>query len=152
MARKTKGKQGLAAITFAALQAELTKRRKLAQNLERLRDRLFARIHKIDARIRTLAGGGGGRASGGGGRTVVARGRRKNSAASRTRASNASGLAPALAKVLKGQTMGVTQVAAAVRKAGYKTNAANFRTIVNACLIKHKGLFKKVSRGQYTAA
>jgi hypothetical protein len=48
--------------------------------------------------------------------------------------------------------MGVTEAATAVQKAGYTTNAANFRTIVNACLIKHKKLFKKVSRGQYTAA
>jgi hypothetical protein len=45
----------------------------------------------------------------------------------------------------------VTQVAAAVQKAGYKTFAANFRTIVNQTLIKNRKIFKKISRGQYTA-
>jgi len=48
--------------------------------------------------------------------------------------------------------MGVTEAAEAVKKAGYKTNAANFRVIVNQALLKHRNKFKKVERGQYTAA
>ena len=54
--------------------------------------------------------------------------------------------------VLKGKTMGVTEVAQAVQQAGYRTSAANFRVIVNQSLIKHRRLFKKVARGKYTAA
>jgi hypothetical protein len=46
--------------------------------------------------------------------------------------------------------MSVTDVTAAVQKAGYNTNAANFRTIVNQCLI-NSGKFKRIERGQYTA-
>jgi hypothetical protein len=48
--------------------------------------------------------------------------------------------------------MGVSEAADAVLKAGYQTNAANFRTIVNQTLIKNRSMFKKVGRGQYTAA
>ena len=47
--------------------------------------------------------------------------------------------------------MGVTEVAKAVVDAGYMTTAANFRTIVNQCLTKHRKLFKKLGRGKYTA-
>ena len=43
-------------------------------------------------------------------------------------------------------------LAEAVQKAGYKTGAANFRTIVNQSLIKNKAMFKKMGRGEYTAA
>ena len=43
-----------------------------------------------------------------------------------------------------------TDVTEAVQRAGYKTSAANFRTIVNATLLKSPK-FKKVARGQYTA-
>ena len=68
----------------------------------------------------------------------------------RKRPKNDTNLVEALAKVLKGKTMGVTEVTAAVQVAGYKTSAANFRTIVNQALIRSE-LIKKVSRGQYTA-
>ena len=59
-------------------------------------------------------------------------------------------LVDALAKVLKGKTMGVAEAGEAVKRVGYKTNAANFRTMVNIALIKG-GKFKRVDRGQYTA-
>jgi hypothetical protein len=42
----------------------------------------------------------------------------------------------------------VTDVVELVQKQGYKTTAANFRTIVNQALGK-KTLFKKISRGIY---
>ena len=59
-------------------------------------------------------------------------------------------LVQALAKVLKGRSMGVTEVSHAVQEAGYRTTSPNFRTIVNQTLIKSP-LFKRLSRGQYTA-
>jgi len=49
-----------------------------------------------------------------------------------------------------GKTMGVSEAADAVQRAGYKTSAANFRTIVNQTMLKSPKI-KKVSRGQYTA-
>ena len=39
----------------------------------------------------------------------------------------------------------------AVQKAGYKTVSKTFRTIVNQALIANGKVFRKVSRGQYTA-
>ncbi len=69
----------------------------------------------------------------------------------RVRPQNASTLPVALAQVLRGKTMGVTEAAEAVQKAGYRTTGENFRTIVNQALLKHSDLFRKVARGQYTA-
>ena len=60
-------------------------------------------------------------------------------------------LVDSLAKVLKSKTLSVTEATEAVQKAGYLTTAANFRTIVNQALIRETKVFKKVSRGQYTA-
>jgi hypothetical protein len=59
-------------------------------------------------------------------------------------------LAETMAKVLKGKTMRVTDIAEAVQKAGYRTNSNHFRTQVNIALIKSGG-FKRTGRGQYTA-
>jgi hypothetical protein len=67
------------------------------------------------------------------------------------RTRNAANLADSLASVLKGKTMGVSEVATAVQRAGYKTTSPNFRTIVNQALLANPSMFKKVSRGQYTA-
>lgn len=144
MAKRSKS-GGLSSLSIQALQKEIAKRQQKASGLLRKRKALEARLAALDAKIAaaglsagpTGGGGGGGRGGKRGG------GRRRNAE---------GGLAGALNKVLQGHTMGVTEVAEAVKKAGYKTGAANFRTIVNACLIKHKDLFKKVSRGQYTAA
>lgn len=70
---------------------------------------------------------------------------------SRKRHKNDSNLVEALQAVLKGTTMGVSEVAQAVQDAGYKTTSPNFRTIVNQTLIKHPDVFTKKSRGKYTA-
>ncbi len=69
----------------------------------------------------------------------------------RKRHRNDTNLVGALQQVLSGQTMGVTEAASAVQKAGYKTTSPNFRTIVNQTLIKHTDVFSKKGRGQYTA-
>lgn len=103
--------------------------------LERRRDRVLAKLAALERKIEEH---GGSAAAGGGGRRGGARPK------------NSMNLAQALAGVLKGRTMSVTDVAQAVQRAGYKTSSANFRTIVNQTLIK-SDKFKKVSRGQYTA-
>jgi hypothetical protein len=61
-------------------------------------------------------------------------------------------LVDALANVLDGKTMSVTESADAVLASGYVTTSPNFRTIVNQTFIKNRSRFKKVSRGRYTAA
>lgn len=70
---------------------------------------------------------------------------------SRKRHRNSTNLVGALQKVLNGKTLGVTEAANAVQKAGYKTTSPNFRTIVNQTLIKHPDTFSKQGRGLYTA-
>jgi multidrug resistance efflux pump len=138
MAKRASGGGGsLAGLTTTALQKELAKRQRKLPALMRKRDRLMAKVAKIEAQMGALGATGGGRGGRGG--------------AGRTRASNTMTLPEALAKTLSGKTMSVTDATQAVQDNGYKTNAANFRTIVNQALLKHRKLFKKVSRGQYTA-
>jgi hypothetical protein len=67
------------------------------------------------------------------------------------RGRNADSLVTTLQNTLAGSTMSVSDAAQAVRKNGYHTKSANFRTIVNQALLSHPDVFKKVSRGQYTA-
>ena len=165
--KKTGARRGrppaLTSTSTAALMAELARRERQLESLVASRDALAARLDELDAEIAALSGTvkrGPGRPAKSGrpvGRPVGRPAGRKSTAKRtasgkpRKRPHNESTLEDALAKVLKGTTMGVTEVAAAVQKAGYKTSAANFRTIVNQTLIRSKA-FKKVSRGQYTAA
>lgn len=139
MARKSSG--SLKGISLTELQQELRRRQAGASTLIRRRDTIAAKLAKVDAELAAL-GIQGGRSSGKG--PAIPAGRK--------RPINDMNLVEYLQKVLKGKTMGVTEAANAVMKAGYKTTAANFRTIVNQTLIKHKTIFKKVQRGQYTAA
>jgi len=53
--------------------------------------------------------------------------------------------------LLRGKTMSVPEMAEAAKKAGYKSKSKNFRTIISLALISHRKMFKRVSRGQYTA-
>lgn len=123
---------GLQEMSVSELQAELSRRRRGVGKLERRREKLMAELADINAQISEMGGSMGG--SGGG-----------------TRARNTMTLPDALHQVLQGVTMSVTDAADAVRAAGYSSSAANFRTMVNQALLKDKR-FKKVSRGQYTAA
>jgi hypothetical protein len=103
--------------------------------MQRRRDRLAARLDAMDSQIRAMGGSLN--------RTIRHGGRRPR---------NETNLAEALANLLKGKSMRVKDMVGAVQRAGYKTGAANFRTIVNQTLIKHKGMFKKLGRGEYTAS
>ncbi|MFO0856702.1 MAG: hypothetical protein U0640_05005 [Phycisphaerales bacterium] len=121
----------LASLPMSQLHAEIRRRQRGVGSLIRRRDKIAAKLAQIEAKIRELGGSAGG---------------------GRVRPTNSMSLVEALHKTLAGKTMGVTEAAEAVRKNGYNTNAANFRTMVNQALIKHKNKFKKVERGQYTAA
>ncbi len=139
MAKKKRGRRGLSGVSIETLQAEISRRRAGLGALERKRKTLLSRLAKVEAKI-VAHGGTADRAAG------VRVGRR----GARRRAQNDMSLAASLKKVLTGKTMGVSEVAEAVQRAGYKTTSPNFRTIVNQTLIKGNG-FRKVKRGKYTA-
>ncbi len=129
------GTGSLSSISTQELAREVKRRERQLSQLQNKRDGLVQRLNEVDAEIRALGSLVGGAGGGGG----------------RRRARNESNLADALHGVLNGVTMGVTEAAEAVQAAGYVTTAENFRTIVNQTLLREKGKFKKVARGQYTA-
>jgi hypothetical protein len=131
--RATKAGRGLKSVSSQALEAELRRRERGVGKLVRRHARLVEQASELEALIRS-EGGSIGYAP----RNGV-----------RRRPRNESNLIDALAGVLKGTVMSVTDVAEAVQRAGYKTTSDNFRTIVNQALIKSEK-FKKVGRGQYT--
>ncbi len=128
-------RRSLSSMTLTDIRRELNRRQRTVATLERRKQRLLRKLEDIDAKI--MASGGSGGLTRLGGR--------------RTRARNETNLIDALAATLKGKTLSVTEAAAAVQKNGYKTTSPNFRTMVNAALLNKKK-FKRVERGQYTAA
>ncbi|MCB9841270.1 MAG: hypothetical protein H6809_06445 [Phycisphaeraceae bacterium] len=128
-------------MSTADLRAELQRREGQVGKLMSRHNELTAELAQIEAELAAL-----GIAASGASR----RGRRA-AVGVRRRHRNDANLEESLAKVLKGKTMGVTEVAQAVQAAGYKTTSPNFRTIVNQTLLR-SSLIKKVARGQYTAA
>jgi len=127
--------RNLTNVATTDLQVELRKRARRLQTLRRRRERLANQLAELDAEIQAI----GGTVESGNGR-----------AAPRKRPRNDMSLEEALAKLLKNKTMGVSEIADAVQRAGYRTSSPNFRTIVNQTLINSPA-FKRVSRGQYTA-
>lgn len=113
------------------LQAELRRRERQITQLHRKRERLVRQLEDIDAQI--IAEGG-----------IV------GDASTRKRFRNDSNLADALVDLLSEHTMTVTEATQRVQDAGYRTTAANFRTIVNQTLIRDER-FKRVARGLYTS-
>lgn len=147
--RRGAGRPALSGVSIQSLQAEIERRRNKSGAMHRMRDRMLRRLAKIEAKI--LAAGGelvsavsGRRGSAGGGAGGSRRGR--------GRAKNAQTLVEVLQRVLRGKTLSVTDAAAAVQRAGYRSKSKTFRTIVNQALIKRRDMFKNVSRGQYTAS
>lgn len=138
MAKKA-GRTGgsLRGVTVEDLRKELERRRRSSGKLLKKREKLAAQVEAIDAQLALLDVSTGGVMRVGG---------------PRKRPQNTMGLVPFLVKVLRGKTMGVTEVSVAVQRAGYKTTSPNFRTIVNQALIKNTDKFKKLERGKYTAA
>lgn len=129
-------RSGLSAVSTNALTTELRRRQRDLDKLVQKRDRLAAELSELDREIATVGGAGGFGVTAGG--------------SIRRRPRNSSNLADALVSELKGKTMGVSEVADAVLASGYRTSAANFRTIVNQTLLRDKRI-KKIARGQYTA-
>lgn len=135
----------LSSLSVLDLHREISRRERTVAKLGRKRAKLARRLAVIDAEI--SANGGFVR----GGSPGVRRPGSGLGMGATTRQANGISLQDALAKLLKTKTMSVTEVSEAVQKSGYTTHSPNFRTIVNATLIKHKKMFKRVGRGQYTA-
>lgn len=156
--RRSRGRtSNLAKTSTAALEKELARRERLLGGLLEKRDRLLGQLDALDAEIANYESPGSSGAKRGRPRKATkARSRRANAGGRATRVRkrprNTSNLVEALAKTLKFRTMSVSDVAIAVQKNGYKTTSPNFRTIVNQTLLGKKKVFKKVSRGHYTAA
>lgn len=144
MARRAATKsRGLSGLSVDDLHAEIARRGRSISKLQKQHAKAMQKVEAIEREI--IASGGdisGGRRLRFGGPGVNL---------GRKRPKNDMNLVEALTKTLKGKTMGVTELAEAVQKNGYRTSAANFRTIVNQTLIKHPKTFKKVSRGMYSA-
>lgn len=122
----------LGGVSFEELQAEMARRGKVVNRLERRRTKLHAELAEVEAELGSFG-------------ALSANG------SIRRRPRNEMNLVDTLSKVLNNKTLSVTDAAQAARDAGYMTTAANFRTIVNQALIREKKVFKKVSRGQYTS-
>lgn len=144
MARRAATKsRGLSKMSVDDLHAEIVRRERSITKLQKQHSKAMQKVEAIERSI--IANGG----AIGGQRRLRFGGPGVN--LGRKRPKNDMNLVEALTKTLKGKTMGVTDLAAAVQKNGYKTSAVNFRTIVNQTLIKHPKTFKKIARGQYSA-
>jgi hypothetical protein len=147
-------KSTLRSITLADLAAEMTRRQGELPALRAREAEITEEMATLTATIGALDGATGRRVPArrvGRGIGRVAKvaapmvGRKRG-----RRTKNGASLSEALVKVLTGKTMSVTDVATAVKKSGYKSTSANFRTMVNIALLNKKK-FKRVERGMYTA-
>jgi hypothetical protein len=111
------------------------------------RDELQAELNKLNQELEQFMGNGSGEAP-------KRRGRRPGvgKKISQTRADNKETLGDILAKHLKGGGVHTTdQLVEAVQKDGYKSNAKDFKAVVNQMLHKD-ARFTHASRGEWTLA
>lgn len=128
-------KRTLAKTPSNELQRELSRRRKAIPKLIKKRQALVDQIAAIEVHVRLLQSGLGEKS--------------RLAGSNRKRPKNDLNLIEALSRLLTNSELSVTDATQAVQDAGYKTTAANFRTIVNQTLI-NSGRFRRVSRGVYT--
>lgn len=144
----------LASVPMASIVAELQRRSSILNDrraeLESELETINAELSAINAAAHARLGPGRLRGSTSRAKAGRPAGKATHYRTGRKRPKNEMSLEDALARLLKGKTMGVAEMADAVQKAGYKTNSPNFRVIVNATLLKSPR-FKRVARGQYTA-
>jgi len=116
-------------LSISALENMLQQRRAELAKLRKQRTGLERDLAKIDRRIESL---GGGRVRGG-------------------RVRNEKSLTALMGEILgkAGKAMPVGDIVAKVQAAGYRSNSANFRGIVNQTLIKERKQFASAGRGMY---
>lgn len=141
------GAASLLRVSTSILLKEVGRRERQANQLVGERDSLIARLDEINAELANFdVAPSAGAAPSSAPRRAGGRGGKRG-----PRPKNKTTLEGAMVSVIRTKVMGVSEIAAAVKKSGYKTNAANFRTMVNQTLIKSKK-FKKIERGRYTTA
>lgn len=120
-------------LSIAELSSLIESRRTELNRLRKQRTDLQRKLDAVDRDINKIAGGGVGRRGGGNGRVR-----------------NPMSLTATIEHVLSksGKPMRVGDIAQAVQASGYRSNAANFRGIVNQTLIKDKR-FGAADRGVY---
>ena len=125
-----------ARLTIGNLERMLSQRRTALAGLMSKRARLQKRMDALDAKIRSVNGGAG-----------------SISLTSAGRARNPMSLIAAMSEVLTkaGKPLGVGDIVDRVQAGGYRSNAANFRALVNQTLIKERKLFANTGRGIYQA-
>ena len=139
-------KRNLSGLSMADLQAEIERRQRELPALRERRNRLLSELGDVEKEIAMLGGGGRGAGRGRG------RGRGRVVAVKGTRPRNKVPLGDMIVQILpKDQPMKVSDIVDQVVARGYKTNSANFATIVNQTLIKDDR-FKQHSRGHYVLA
>lgn len=144
MAKSKKSGSSLGGASAADLAKEIAKRQQRVAMLKSKRNKMLLEIGALDQQIRAEGGSLHGA-------SVHAFASGDMPSQGRKRFMNKSNLPDAMAATMKGKELGVTEIAYAVVNNGYKTTAANFRTIVNQTLIRLPGRFKKVRRGVYTS-
>ena len=124
-------------LTLAQLERLMRSRRSEMTRLTRQRDKLQKKLDVLNGRIAEISGGASGNGNAGGG---TGRGRARNDVS----------LQDAIHQVLSKASgaMNVGDIMEKVRAAGYRSNSANFRGIVNQTLIKDKR-FTSSARGVY---
>lgn len=128
----------LADIPAAALAAELQRRQRRAQTLQRRHQRLVAEVDKLREEIEALGG------------TLATATEPRAPRATRTGPRSPGGLVAALKVILAGEALTVSEAAKKVIEHGYRTSSPNFRQIVTQTLAKNDQ-FERVGRGLYKA-
>jgi hypothetical protein len=146
--RKRQGRpSALSRVSVSQLITEIKSRREMiALELEAITNEL-ADLGSVEV-VETSSRRGLGRPKGSRNGYPSGAGRR---AKRRGRGGNKQSLPVLLHSILRGKTMSVPEMAHAAKKAGHKSKSKSFRTIVSLALLNNKPMFKRVSRGQYTA-
>jgi len=124
-------------LSIDAMIAEIRRRKKLLDQLNRRRSALLKKLFSVETDIKNA----------GGEITPISAGAITNGSAARYR--NTQSLADAMHACMSRETaMTVAEIEKAVIKYGYRSSSSTFRTIIFQTLGKDKR-FKKQSRGQY---
>lgn len=116
-------------LPIAQLEKILQSQRRRLNALEKQRARMRSKLTELDREIASLSGAAAGTAS---------------------RAHNSMSLVATLQNVFRsaGKPLPVGEILSRVKAAGYRSNSANFRALVNQTLIKEKQ-FVSAGRGIY---
>lgn len=136
---------GLTKVSAVDLQRELERRQNAMRDLIRQRDALNTELQELESIFSTAPSRWSA--------PFRRQGRRRRAlgAGRQSGRRNKNSLVEWLRRLLNRSTMSVSDAAAAVKGAGYKSKSSNFRVIVNQALLANPKIFRKVDRGRYTA-